>query len=85
MILILGAVCCFILLNPKYQDLKYRTFRTLTFVGTGLSWIALLVHGVRLFGIEKMMKQFGMPCYFLERLLLAIGAAFYGTRIPESK
>ncbi|KAK6529720.1 hypothetical protein TWF281_008883 [Arthrobotrys megalospora] len=85
MILSLGAVCCFILLNPKYQGLKYRTFRALTFVCTGLSGFAPLAHGIKLFGFEQMMKQSGMPYYMLEGLLLIIGASFYATRIPESK
>ncbi|KAK6512365.1 hypothetical protein TWF481_001253 [Arthrobotrys musiformis] len=60
-------------------------FRTLTFFGTGLAGFVPLVHGAALFGVEKMMKQSGMPYYFLEGLLLAIGAAFYGTRFPESR
>ncbi|EPS45444.1 hypothetical protein H072_563 [Dactylellina haptotyla CBS 200.50] len=85
MILTLGALCCFILLNPKFHGPKYRNLRIFAFVGTGLSGFAPLIHGSVMFGIEKMMKQSGMPYYIFEGFLLLTGTVFYGTRFPESK
>lgn len=84
MIITLGTATVFILLNPRLQGLRYRTLRVCTFVFTGLSGFAPLIHGIRLFGISQMNRQSGMPYYLLEGLLLIIGAFFYGTRIPES-
>ncbi|KAL9037778.1 MAG: hypothetical protein Q9180_003531 [Flavoplaca navasiana] len=83
-ILTLGTATVIILLNPRLQGLRYRTLRVCTFVFTGLSGFAPLVHGIKLYGIPQMNRQSGMPYYLLEGLLLIIGAFFYGTRIPES-
>ncbi|KAL8662479.1 MAG: hypothetical protein Q9168_008251, partial [Polycauliona sp. 1 TL-2023] len=84
MILALGAATIMILLNPKFQGLRYRTLRVCTFVFTGLSGVAPLIHGIKLLGIPQMNRQSGMPYYLLEGLLLTVGALFYGARIPES-
>ncbi|KAL8732763.1 MAG: hypothetical protein Q9166_002544 [cf. Caloplaca sp. 2 TL-2023] len=84
MISILSTATVIILLNPKLQGLRYRTLRVCTFVFTGLSGFAPLVHGIQLFGVKQMNRQSGMPFYLLEGLLLIIGALFYATRIPES-
>ncbi|KAL8873310.1 MAG: hypothetical protein Q9198_007046 [Flavoplaca austrocitrina] len=84
MILTLGTATVIILLNPRLQGLRYRTLRVCTFVFTGLSGFAPLIHGIKLYGIPQMNRQSGMPYYLLEGLLLIIGAFFYGTRIPES-
>ncbi|KAF3923144.1 hypothetical protein ABW20_dc0107978 [Dactylellina cionopaga] len=85
MILTLGAACCLIILHPKYQGTKCRTLRILTFICTGLSGFAPIIHGTKLFGVEQMMKQSGMPYYVFEGMLLITGSVFYGTRIPESR
>ncbi|KAL8801404.1 MAG: hypothetical protein Q9182_004468 [Xanthomendoza sp. 2 TL-2023] len=85
MILTFGTATVIILLNPRLQGLRYRTLRVCTFVFTGLSGFAPLIHGIKLFGIPQMNRQSGMPSYLLEGLLLIIGAVFeYGSRIPES-
>ncbi|KAL8800447.1 MAG: hypothetical protein Q9200_007237 [Gallowayella weberi] len=84
MILSLGTLIITILLNPNLQGLRYRTLRICTFIFTGLSGLAPLIHGIKLFGIPQMNRQSGMPYYLLEGLFLIIGAFFYGTRIPES-
>ncbi|KAL8675942.1 MAG: hypothetical protein Q9186_007488 [Xanthomendoza sp. 1 TL-2023] len=84
MISTLGTATITTLLNPRLQGLRYRTLRICTFVFTGLSGLAPLIHGIKLYGIPQMNRQSGMPYYLLEGLLLIIGALFYGTRIPES-
>ncbi len=66
-----------ILMNPKFEGPRWRTFRVCTFVGTGLSGFAPLAHGLNLFGLSRMMEQSGMPYYLVEGLLLILGALFY--------
>ncbi|KAI4095298.1 MAG: hypothetical protein LQ339_007297 [Xanthoria mediterranea] len=80
MICTLSAATVVILLNPRLQGLRYRTLRVCAFAFTGLSGLAPLIHGIKLFGVLQMNRQSGMPYYLLEGLLLIIG----GTRIPET-
>ncbi|RAL04421.1 hemolysin III family protein [Aspergillus ibericus CBS 121593] len=84
MIITLSCITIVILLNPKFQGPRWRTFRVCTFVGTGLSGFAPLIHGISVFGFAKMMEQSGMPYYLGEGALLILGALFYTMRIPES-
>ncbi|KAK6531819.1 hypothetical protein TWF694_002986 [Orbilia ellipsospora] len=85
MIFTLGFLCFFILLNPRFQGPRYRKIRIFTFVSTGLSGFAPIIHGVWLFGVEKMMLQSGMPFYIVEGFFLLSGVVFYATRFPESR
>ncbi|KAL7936382.1 mPR-typeG-protein-coupled receptor [Trichoderma chlorosporum] len=85
MIGVLGSLTIFIMLHPNFQGKKFRAFRTLAFVGTGLSGFAPLIHGVKMFGFRQMMKQSGMLYYLIEGAFLLLGALFYITKFPESR
>ncbi|UKZ79331.1 hypothetical protein TrVFT333_007081 [Trichoderma virens FT-333] len=85
MIGILGSLTIFIMLNPYFQGQKFRAFRALAFVGTGLSGFAPLIHGIKMFGFSQMMKQSGMPYYLIEGGFLLLGALVYVTKFPESR
>ncbi len=69
---------------PTFQGLRFRTFRVITFVFTGLSGFAPLLHGIQWFGLKQMNKQSGLPYYLVEGQLLFMGAFPYATRVPES-
>ncbi|KAK1763230.1 mPR-like GPCR protein [Phialemonium atrogriseum] len=84
MIFTLGAITIFVLLSPKFRGPRWRTFRLMTIVGTGLSGLAPLGHGIYMFGFVQMLKQSGMPYYLVEGALLGLGAFIYAARIPES-
>jgi adiponectin receptor len=73
----LGALTILILVTPRFQGRRWRTFRTCTFVVTGLSGFAPLAHGIKLFGFPQMMRQSGMPYYLTEGVLLILGAIVY--------
>lgn len=66
-----------ILFHPKFEGEEYRTFRAWTFICTGLSSLAPLMHAIILYGLEEMMEHGGLPYYLLEGLLHIIGVAFY--------
>jgi adiponectin receptor len=66
-----------IILNPKFQGPKWRTFRLATFISTGLSAILPLGHGLMIFGIDAMNKQSGLPYYLIEGLIHIMGATVY--------
>ncbi|GLB07713.1 hypothetical protein AtubIFM57258_003074 [Aspergillus tubingensis] len=84
MIISLSCITIMILVNPKFQGPRWRTFRVCTFVGTGLSGFAPLIHGISIYGFAQMMVQSGMPYYLGEGGLLILGALFYTMRMPES-
>ncbi|KAF8242571.1 hemolysin-III channel protein Izh2 [Wilcoxina mikolae CBS 423.85] len=84
MIICLGCISTIIILNPKFQGPRWRTFRLSTFICTGLSALAPITHGIKIFGLQQMSKQSGLPYYLFEGLLLVIGAFFYKARLPES-
>jgi adiponectin receptor len=74
---ILGSLTIFIMLNPNFHGKKFRIFRVLAFVGTGLSGFVPLIHGVKMFGFSQMMKQSGMLYYVIEGGFLLLGALVY--------
>ena len=83
-ILSLGLFTGILITHPRLQGLKWRTFRTGAFVGTGLSGFAPLAHGLAIHGWHHMWVASGMPYYLFEGGILGVGALFYATRFPES-
>ncbi|RAH63891.1 hemolysin III family protein [Aspergillus aculeatinus CBS 121060] len=85
MIGVLGLLTIFIMISPRFRGPEFRTFRALTFVATGLSGFAPLIHGIKMFGLSQMMIQSGMPYYLIEGAFLLMGALVYATKFPESR
>ncbi|KAI1757529.1 mPR-like GPCR protein [Xylaria castorea] len=79
----LGVVSIVIMLAPCFQGLKWRTFRLVVLVVTGLSGLAPIIHGIHMFGFAQMVKQSGLPYYLAEGGLFLIGAVTYASRFPE--
>lgn len=65
------------MLSPYFQGKEFRVFRTLVFIGTGLSGLAPLIHGIKIFGWLQMIKQSGMFYYLIEGGFLLLGTLFY--------
>ncbi|KAJ0107652.1 hypothetical protein J7T55_010257 [Diaporthe amygdali] len=84
MILSLGSLTVLVVVHPRFQGPRWRGFRIACFVGTGMSGLAPLAHGLYLFGLPTMMRQSGMPYYLAEGGLLCLGVSVYATRFPES-
>ncbi|KAK2605611.1 hypothetical protein N8I77_008437 [Diaporthe amygdali] len=84
MILSLGSLTVLVVVHPKFQGPRWRGFRVACFVGTGISGLAPLAHGLYLFGPPTMMRQSGMPYYLAEGGLLCFGVSVYATRLPGS-
>ncbi|KAI1174510.1 mPR-like GPCR protein [Nemania sp. FL0916] len=79
----LGAISIVIMLAPFFQGPKWRTFRLVVFVVTGLSGFAPIIHGIHMFGFAQMARQSGLPYYFAEGGIFLIGAVTYASRFPE--
>lgn len=71
-----------IICSPYFQGLRWRTFRLLTFVCTGLSGIAPLAHGLEMFGFTKMVHQAGLPYFLTAGSLFLVSCVIYGVSRP---
>lgn len=70
-------------MHPKFQGPKYRLFRALMFVATGLSGIAPLIHGLNVFGMSQMMRK-AFPYTLAKAGCLLSGTSFYAVSLPIS-
>ena len=70
-------------MHPKFQGHKYRLFRALMFVATGLSGVAPLIHGLYVFGISQMMRK-ALPYTLAKAGCLLSGTSFYAVSLPDS-
>lgn len=84
MIMIMSLVTSVLVMHPRLQGPKYRSYRTAAFVVTGLSGFAPVTHGLYLFGWAEMWVRSGMPYWFLEGIVYGLGAFFFASRVPES-
>ncbi|KAH8737118.1 hemolysin-III family protein [Ilyonectria robusta] len=84
MIGVFGTLTIFKTIHPKFQGSKYRLFRVLMFVATGLSGIAPLIHGLIAFGMSQMMRK-AFPYTLAKAGCLLSRTSFYATRFPESR
>lgn len=73
-----------IICSPYFQGLRWRTFRLLTFVCTGLSGIAPLAHGLEMFGFTKMVHQAGLPYFLAAGSLFLVSCVIYGVSRPTT-
>ena len=67
-------------LHPKFQGAKYRLFRALMFVATGLCGVAPLVHGLITFGMSQMMTK-ALPYTLGKAACLLSGVSFYAVSL----
>ncbi|KAJ5584497.1 uncharacterized protein N7459_004297 [Penicillium hispanicum] len=77
----LGCVCVSIL--PRFRTPRWRPFRASMFVGMGLSAIFPVLHGLQMFGFDRMRQQIGLSWLVLQGFLYILGAGIYAARVPE--
>jgi adiponectin receptor len=53
------------------------------FVLMGLSGVAPVLHGLKLYGMEQLRKTIGLDFVVLQGALYILGAAIYAARFPE--
>lgn len=75
-----GILTIFMTMHPKFQGTKYRNFRALMFVATGLSGVAPLIHGLVVFGLSQMMRK-ALPYTLAKAVCILSGTAFYAVSI----
>ncbi|KAF9891381.1 hypothetical protein FE257_004237 [Aspergillus nanangensis] len=85
MISILGVLTGFVVVHPSLQRKKWRILRLSTFVATGFSAFAPIIHGSLIFPYEQLDRQAGLRYYYAEGVVLLLGVFFYATHFPESR
>ncbi|EEY14726.1 adiponectin receptor protein [Verticillium alfalfae VaMs.102] len=83
MIGILSLLTCIVVLHPRLQSKEHRILRLGTFVATGLSGFAPIIHAATMFPYAQLDKQAGIRYYYLEGVFLLIGAYAYAIHYPE--
>ncbi|OWT42544.1 hemolysin-III family protein [Pochonia chlamydosporia 170] len=78
---VFGMLTIFMTTHPKFQGPKYRLFRALMFVATGLSGVAPLIHGLNLFGLSLMIRK-AFPYTLAKAGCLLSGTSIYAVSLP---
>lgn len=63
--------------NSRFQSPKWRTLRVCTFVATGLSAFAPIIHAATIFPYAQLDKQAGLHYYYLEGVAMLTGVFFF--------
>ena len=80
---ILGGMCCIATMHPKFRSPTFRPYRSMMYAALGLSAIVFIVHAVSLRGFVESNRRMSLDWMGLMGALNLIGAATYGTRLPE--
>ncbi|KAF2747969.1 HlyIII-domain-containing protein [Sporormia fimetaria CBS 119925] len=70
-------------IHPRFRSPALRPVRALMFVLMGLSAVAPVIHGLRLYGLEQLRKTVALDWVLLQGALYILGAALYAARFPE--
>lgn len=73
-----------VVLHPRLQSPRWRALRLATFVSTGLSAFAPVMHAMAIFPLAQLDRQSGLRYYFIEGALILTGAFLYGVRVSSS-
>jgi len=66
-----------VVIHPKLQSPKWRLLRTGSFIATGLSAFAPIVHAAAIFPYSQLDKQAGLQYYYIEGALVILGAVHF--------
>ncbi|KAK3991509.1 mPR-like GPCR protein [Cladorrhinum sp. PSN332] len=80
----LSVVTGFVVINPRMQTPQFRLLRTLSFIATGLSAFAPIIHAASVFPYHHLDKQAGLRYYYIEGVIVLVGVVFYISRFPEA-
>ncbi|KAL7934241.1 mPR-like GPCR protein [Trichoderma chlorosporum] len=81
----LGLVTGVVVISPRLQSAKWRMLRLSTFVATGFSAFAPIIHAATIFPYDQLDKQAGLRYYYIEGVSILAGVVFYVTHFPESR
>ncbi|PNP81303.1 hypothetical protein FNYG_05335 [Fusarium nygamai] len=79
-VLLCGSATAALISIPKFRTLRWRKVRVGAYVALGASAFIPLFHGVKLYGLDYMLKYSGMRWYLVELVLYGGGCGLYAVR-----
>lgn len=80
---VLGAICTFFTLDPKFLSNVYRPIRSTMFILFGLSGVLPILVSLKQDGYVVTNEKAGMNWLILEGVFYITGAVLYAMRVPE--
>lgn len=80
---VLGSICTFFTLDPKFSSAVYRPIRSTMFIIFGLSGVLPVLVAVHKYGLLVTSERAGLPWLLLEGIFYISGAVLYAIRVPE--
>ncbi|KAK4158072.1 hemolysin-III related-domain-containing protein [Chaetomidium leptoderma] len=84
-IVLLGSGCLVVSWFEHFRTPVWRPYRTLMFVGLGLSGVVPIIHALTLYGYRQLDERMGLNWVILEGGLYIFGAFLYAARFPERR
>lgn len=81
--LLLGSVCAYLTLNPKFSTNAYRPIRSAMFIVFGLSGGLPIITASSVYGVSEAARRSGLKYVILEGFFYILGAVLYAARFPE--
>lgn len=85
MISVFGLGCVIVTMLPAFRTPAWRPYRAALFVSMGLSAVFPVFHGLKIYGLSRMLQQIGLFWLVLQGVLYVVGAGLYACRFPESQ
>lgn len=85
MIITIGAGCGITTFSPKFASPKWRPFRASMFIAMGLSAIFPVIHGLKLYGLDRMVGLIGLPWLVSQGAMYVLGALLYAVSVNRSR
>ncbi|KAE8212951.1 hypothetical protein CF327_g3485 [Tilletia walkeri] len=83
MIVGLGGMTMYAVVNPIYATPAYRPMRAKLFISLGLSAVFPVVHVCTMYGYQTVSRIMGLSYVIASGAMYIIGACMYAARIPE--
>jgi len=83
MICFLSLGCTTVSIFERFRTPAWRPYRAGMFVAMGLSAVFPVLHGLKLYGIQKTQDRIGLKWLVLQGFLYILGAGIYAARWPE--
>jgi len=83
MIVGLGGLAMYLVINPVYATPAYRPVRTTVFISLGLSAVFPVVHICAMYGYDTVSRIMGVSYVIASGAMYIIGACLYMARVPE--
>ncbi|RSL69762.1 hypothetical protein CEP54_002200 [Fusarium duplospermum] len=83
LICILGLGCAIVSWVERFRTPRWRPYRTMMFVGLGLSGVVPIIQGAFIYGIQGLEDRMSLSWTALHGAMYIFGAFLYATRWPE--